>query len=260
MTGRFLVDASGRGAPAGATHVPGRRWLRADRLVALLGTMSAPVRAIEPALVLEADEEGWWYSVPQPDGGLLVALVTDADLLPERGRSGLVAHFSARLSLSPHTAARSAGGSLTAPPWIARADSGLLLPDRGLGWRALGDAAMACDPLAGDGVARAMRTSLEAAPEIDRLIADPAAAGMGATETSQRFGAYLESRGRYYDSEARWPRAPFWARRRPMDWKAAPLFLGPLHVLRWDGAPLTRDAAAPVEALLPPSAVRALLG
>jgi flavin-dependent dehydrogenase len=259
VSGRLLVDASGRGAPASALHIVDRRWRRADRQIALLGTMTKPARAIEPTLLLEAVEDGWWYSVPQPEGALLAVLVTDGDLLPARGRSALAEHFSVRLGRSVHTAERAAGATLSAQPWIVRSDSGLLVPDRGRAWRAVGDAAMACDPLAGDGVLRALRAAIEAAPEIDRQLADPDAAPTDAETMPDRFRAYLELRGRYYQREARWPDSPFWARRRPIDFQAAPLFLDPLRVLQWDGAPLPRERVAPVEGLIPLYALRALL-
>ena len=153
MKSRYLIDASGRGASAGVAHMPGRRWLRADRLVAIVGSMTAPAEGIEPVLVLEATQDGWWYSVPQPMGNLLAVLVTDSDLVRPRRDADLAELFLAKLRRTEHTAARCAGANLSAPPWSARADSGLLLPDRCARWRVVGDAAMSCDPLAGDGVA-----------------------------------------------------------------------------------------------------------
>jgi flavin-dependent dehydrogenase len=264
VAARYLVLASGRGAPTGATSAPERHWLRADRLVALLGRLSAPTAAIEPALQLEAEpallleavEEGWWYSVPQPDGSLLATLMTDGDLLPARGRAALAEHFTAALARTAHTAARAAGGMLTAEPWIARADSGLLLPDRGPDWRALGDAAMACDPLAGNGVVRSLNSALQAAPDIDRTLSG---APSSTPDLHAGFIDYLAMRGRYYAREPRWPEAPFWARRRPVAWQAAPLFLEPQQPLVRTGVAAAREALAPIESLIPPEAIRAVL-
>ncbi len=257
LTARFLVDASGRGAPAGARNLSERRWLQMDRLVALVGALT-PRDPIEPELLLEAVEEGWWYSVPQPGGRLLATLMTDADLLPARGPKRLEQHFTAALARTVHTAARAAGAALAAPPWIVRADSGILLPDHGHAWRAVGDAAMACDPLAGDGVVRSLRAALEAAPEIDREL-DGGTVASGGDTLQARFRDYLDMRERFYEREARWPEATFWARRRPLDWRTAPLFLDPRRRIRWEGMPPPRDVVAPVEALLPPPAVRSLL-
>jgi 2-polyprenyl-6-methoxyphenol hydroxylase-like FAD-dependent oxidoreductase len=258
VTASYLVDASGRGAPATAVHIPGRRWLRADRLVALVGKFTG-TRPIEPVLVLEAAEEGWWYSVPQPDGALLAVLVTDADLLPARGRTALGHHFLAGVSRAPHTAERAAGGELASAPWIARSESGTLLPGRGRAWCALGDAAIGCDPLAGDGVTRALKAAFDAAPEIDRELAGDETAAAAANERlRERFGDYLDLRARYYEHEPRWRDALFWARRRSVDWREAPLLLDPRHLLRWNGTVPSREALAPVEALIPYGALRKL--
>lgn len=259
VTARFLVDASGRGAPATIDHVPPRRWLRADRQLAVVGKLRGSTRALEPEMLIESVEDGWWYSAPQPDGELVVVLITDADLYPLRGRTARASEFRNRLARAAHTAARAAGATLTAPPWIGRCDSGLLLPDRGPGWHAIGDSAMACDPLAGDGVFRALRDGLLVAPEIDRALAEPDLPVDAAT-LPERFRAYLEIRGRYYEREARWPTAPFWARRRPIDVATAAAVLTADQVLRWDGTSPAREVIAPVEALIPFYALRSLLG
>jgi hypothetical protein len=162
-----------------------------------------------------------------------------------------------------HTARRCGGASLDLSPWVARSESGFLFPDRGDNWCAIGDAAMGSDPLAGDGVARAIRSAMDAAPGIAQALAT---GEIGTAPTSdqdnglrQRFIEYLEMREHYYLAERRFAQAPFWVRRHPIAWRAAPLFLDPRQSLHWDGAPLARDAIAPVEALLPVHAVGALL-
>src|SRR5262249_36607629 len=143
---RYLVDASGRGAPATSPYLRERRWLRVDRQIAVLGSLAVPDGPVEPLLVLEPVENGWWYSVPEPDGTLLTVLITDADLLPVRG-GALAEHFAAGIRLTTHTRARAQRAELVAHPRIVRCDSGLLIPSHGVGWSAVGDAAMACDPL-----------------------------------------------------------------------------------------------------------------
>jgi flavin-dependent dehydrogenase len=251
---RFLVDASGRGATATAS-LPGRsRWLSCDRMVAVVGwlTSSSP----EADLLIEASEDGWWYSAPQPNGQLVVALMTDADLTPAGSRNQLTARWHAALRRTEHTAERSRGASLASPIRIVRADSGRLLSDRRPGFCAVGDAATALDPLAGNGVARALRSGLEAAEAIDQALSGSSLVESGIAE---RFADDLNRRARYYLLERRWPAAPFWVRRHPPDWETVPLTLSPTSLLRWDGRLPTRNVLAVAEALLPRGAIAATL-
>jgi flavin-dependent dehydrogenase len=256
VAARLVIDASGRGA-SGTTGRVQRRWLQVDRLVAVLGTVARSGIDVEPVLLLEAVEDGWWYSVPQPGGGLLVALMTDADLIPASARTNLAAYLTDRMRHAEHTVERVGGRHLAATSWIARADSGVLLPDSGPTWRAVGDAAMACDPLAGDGVVRAIRSGMATAVDADAQMAGRVSTAVAAAPLEQ-FAEYLETRGRYYAYEQRWPNALFWTRRRPIDWQHAPLFLEPLSMLRPGRTTPDRHTLAPVETLIPPIAQRGL--
>jgi flavin-dependent dehydrogenase len=251
--GRYFVDASGRGAPAGA-GLRDRRWLALDRQVALVGRMRT-TDEVGYDLLLESAEHGWWYSVPQPDGGLVVVLVTDADLVLRGDRAELPLRYRAALAATRHTSARCAGMELEPEIRVTRADSGRLLPDHGHGWCAVGDAAMAGDPLAGNGVPRALRGALEAVQRVDAELHGRAA---DESPNDRRFSEFLERRAEYYAVESRWADAPFWLRRRAVPWKESPITLDPTALLRPGTAP-SRAALAPVELLLPPRAIASTL-
>lgn len=255
---RFVVEASGRGAPATATAIAERRWIRLDRQVALVARTTAPTVPVEPELLLETVENGWWYSVPQPDGALLLALATDADLLPARGGAALADFVRATLPAAPLTHRRCAGTSLAGAVFIVRSETGVLVPDRGLRWRAVGDAALGLDFLAGDGVVRALRAAARAAHDIDRQLAG--AASQDSTPPTALLADSLQLRQRYYHVERRWPTAPFWARRQPPNWQDAPLVLAPTQLVQRSGSAKASAAQwAPVEALVPPSALREVM-
>jgi flavin-dependent dehydrogenase len=251
---RYLVDASGRGAPATA-RLGGRRWVASDRQVALIARLPR-VTAVdpEPHVLVETVPEGFWYTAPQPDGGLVVVLLTDADLAPAGARADLPARFRSALGRTTHTAARTGALGADLAVTIARADSGRLVPDRGDGFRALGDAAMSTDPLGGNGVPRALRAAAEAAAEID---AELAGGPPAPSPIERRFARYVDRRASYYAIEGRWPDEPFWARRRPIDWRTAAITLPPDTPIRWARDLSPRDLA-PVEALLPPRALNLL--
>lgn len=253
-TARVLVDASGRGAPATAALPNRGRWLACDRMVALVGSLTTS--RTESDLLIEASEDGWWYSVPQPDGQLIVALMTDADLTPAGPRNKLTARWHAALARTQHTAARCHGARVVRAIRTVRAETGHLQPDCPPGFWAVGDAAVALDPLAGNGVARALRSGLATAGVIDLALAG---APVARSVTAERFADDLDRRASYYLLESRWPAALFWARRHPPDWTTTPLTLSPTSLLRWDGRSPGRDALAKVEALLPRSAIAATL-
>jgi len=249
--GQRLVDASGRGAPA-TLPLGGRRWLSQDRQVAILGRM-VPSGLVDPGpgLYLEAVEEGFWYSARLADGTFIAVLLTDSDVLVTLGRNR-DERFAHALGRTRYTAPRTRGFELAGRPHVFRSDSGRLFPDRGPGWRAVGDAAMGTDPLGGNGVARALKSALEAASSLD--------APYDGARAEQRFSDYLDQRTEFYWIEDRWPDAPFWARRRPVDiegrplsWRQVQLELSPEAVIEWRAAP-----SPGAEAWLPRASLAAL--
>jgi flavin-dependent dehydrogenase len=253
LRARYVVDASGRGAGATAQLEPQRAWLSFDRQIALVGRV--PSRASDPELLLEASEDGWWYAVPQPDGTLLVALLTDGDLAGPREERA--SRLLSALAKTHHVRRLVDGTEFSGPPAVVRADTGFLVPDCGPGWRAVGDAAMGGDPLAGDGVERALRSALEAAPSIEREL--DAAPFTPAPSQAPRIEAYLTARAAYYAVERRWPESLFWKRRRPIDHRRAEIWLAPEALLRSTGRDHDESAMAPAEALLPRRALSAAL-
>ncbi len=259
VTARFIVDASGRGGGSDTFAWGDRVWTSFDRTVGVVGWVS-PVEGAppEPELLVETVREGWWYSAPQPNGSLVLTLITDSDLIEAEGRAGLKEWWLAALSKSAHTAERALRANLVSELLVRRADSGWLQPSHGQKWVAVGDAAMAWDPLAGNGIARSLNSGLDAAEHIDHALCgskvrDP-------LDPSHSFEAYLERRAEYYRMERRWPEALFWMRRQPIDWKSAPVALHPETLLQWDGRLRTRETLAPFEALLPHRWIRFVLG
>ncbi|MGC1301981.1 MAG: hypothetical protein WA840_06375, partial [Caulobacteraceae bacterium] len=85
----------------------------------------------------------------------------------------------------------------------------------GDGWIAAGDAALAFDPLAAQGLFNALYTGLAAAETADRwLDGDLQAPADLAGEFARIRQAYQDHLAAWYGLESRWA-SPFWARRRP---------------------------------------------
>jgi flavin-dependent dehydrogenase len=211
ITARFVVDAGGRMAPL--VRLLGGRPQPRDRLVCSWTHGSA--RGDAGTTVTIADKNGWWYTSPLPSGRRVLAFHTDADLPITKGLvgAGLMNHAHEQPDLAALLAEVdfrpvSPGGYCAAhTSWIEAA--------AGPGWLAVGDAALACDPLSSQGLFNALYSALMAANALRRALAGDADALADYQRTIARVvDAHRDNLAAYYSMESRWPTLPFWARRR----------------------------------------------
>lgn len=188
-----LVEAAGRG-PSFA----GARRVVHDRMVALVGLTLASGE--DERALIEATEQGWWYSTRLPNGRLVMTFQTEP-------RPGLRCRWDELLAGAPATAARAYGPAQDVR--LVAANSHRSDPMAGDGWLAVGDAAAAHDPIAGLGIQWALGSGIAGAEAI--LGRDLATYERSMDE---HFTRYLATRAQYYQAETRWPDAPFWRRRR----------------------------------------------
>jgi flavin-dependent dehydrogenase len=213
---QMLVDATGR---AGwIAHSQGSRRRAYDHLIGLIGVLSLEASAppTVPVLLLEAAEEGWWYSAPLPDRTLIVAYMTDADYLTASGvrRTDFWKH---KLNHTIHTVSRTRGFRLPAEVHVRSASSSRLEQIVGPGWVAVGDAASVYDPLSAAGIGKALHSGLHAASAIHaHLSGHHGGLDEYATSIGEQFEMYLKQRQYYYRKEARWPQSLFWQRRQAL--------------------------------------------
>ena len=212
MQARCLVDATGRACLAARRQGATRR--RIDRLTGVIGLFTAAAQEQEYETLVEAAADGWWYSVWLPDARLVVALMTDADLLPQ-GQSQLQAHWQRRLGETLHTHSRTGDLTLASPLRLIAAGSEILECSGGANWLAVGDAAFSFDPLSAQGIYKALQSGLLAAEAIsDTLCGNSSTAQEWSLRNRKSFDRYLETRRAYYHREQRWPASVFWQRRR----------------------------------------------
>jgi flavin-dependent dehydrogenase len=258
-----LIDARGRSAPVSG---PRRAWIKFDRLVGVVA-WPRPERPVESdaaddaELLIEAVENGWWYSARLPNGVLVATFMTDADLL-ERGRVRTPQRFWQKAREQAPLTRQRIGNA--APPdlvRVLRADSGYSYPDRGRNWIAVGDAARATDPLAGMGILNALRSAVAAANEIHaRLNAGQCALGpTGSPPAASRQLQYLQTRSKYYSREGRWPESTFWARRSALSMEGFECRLHPEAILSTSPSRANAIDLARAESLLPYQQIEALL-
>jgi flavin-dependent dehydrogenase len=211
----FVVDATGRTARLAGSL--GARRVSYDRLIGVAaffeGSVAAPVEEDSFTLV-EAVSSGWWYSSRLPGGKLIAVYLTDGDLLD---RAALrVEGWVTLLQKTEYTAerVRKYGGGDPTPPRIKPANTVRLTTVTGDGWLAVGDSAVAYDPLASHGIAMAMGSGFNAAAGIIGFLDGHRDAMRDYEHLIDRaFASYLLMHHDAYLHEQRWPHEPFWRRR-----------------------------------------------
>ena len=199
VSARFVVDATGRAS--WLAHRAGARRIVDDRLVAVVAFLRG-VPTADSFTLVEAVENGWWYTAPVPDGRLAAMFITDPTVVRPP------ADFNALLAAAPYTRDRcGAAAHGGAPRWV---DAGSSRLDRVAGddWLAVGDAALALDPLSSHGLGSAIFGGMEAAKAIVDENTDRYAAKIYSV-----WNGYVSRRHKTYSLERRWPDAPFWQRR-----------------------------------------------
>lgn len=208
---RFTIDATGRHAAFARTQ--GARILSDDHLTGLVG-MFEGTENTQTSTLVEAVEDGWWYSAHLPDNRTVVAFMTDADVvrthhLHERDV------WLKRLGDNRQTRLRIVDAQLVHGPIAAPAHSQILDPIAGDGWVAAGEAAVGFDPLSSMGIGYAIATGIQSARVgASALGGNVEHARLYASDVAQHYRAYLARRQAYYLIEKRWPDSPFWARRQ----------------------------------------------
>lgn len=186
----FLIDATGRASRI--ARLLGARRLVHDPLVAVVTFLETGDR--DSYTLVEAAEEGWWYTAALPSYRLVAMFVTDPPA-------------PAFIAPPPHTRARIARS--TAPPRVVDAGSARLDRFAGDGWLAIGDAALSMDPLSSHGIAAALHGGMLAA---EAIVSRDTQRYISAME--KMWDGYASMRRTFYAAETRWPGAAFWARRR----------------------------------------------
>lgn len=207
VAGRILVDATGRKA-----LLASRLGAQAEVADRLIGAVSFRELS-EPAqwTLIEAVEEGWWYSAPLPGGRMVFAYMTDSDLW-----NGDLWHEL--MALAPLTFDRAGCKRILPPSMVVSAGSLVRRPAIGPNWIAAGDAALAFDPLSGQGVLKSIESGTRCAAAIASYLAGvPDALKSYDTWVQETYDGYLSVRHQFYSAAPRWPNSQFWKRRQSAD-------------------------------------------
>lgn len=207
----ILIDASGR-ASFVARRLGADR-LEYDTLVCVYQFFRAPTDSNDTRTMVESTRNGWWYSSYLPSAGLLAAFMSDAHLLP-RGARALRVHWRQELDATMYTRRRVDAARPVGMIHTTRANSYQMSAISGENWVAVGDAAMAFDPLSSQGLYNALRSAIEASRAVQQHFAGDRAALLDyAAREQQRFPRFLDMRSAYYGREMRWRDSAFWRTR-----------------------------------------------
>jgi flavin-dependent dehydrogenase len=203
LGGRLLVDATGRKGSIARTLGCGVQAV--DRLVGAVTVL--PRSGAEQWTLIEAVENGWWYTAPLPGDRTVFAYMTDSDLLKDSS-------WGEFLKQAPLTSERASAIEELPQIHIVSAASVVRQPVTGPNWIATGDAALAFDPLSGLGIYKTIESGLRSSAAIVRCF-EGDSSGMVEYEnwTVEGFRSYLSMRQQFYGSVQRWPESPFWQRR-----------------------------------------------
>lgn len=209
----FVVDATGRRAVfASQQHV---RKVLLDQLlgVFIFFGLDGGSPLTDTYTMVEAWEEGWWYSALVPDDTIAVMCMSDVDIVKKR-RLNSSAEWFAKLQETRHTKDRVRHAEPLDAPSVQAAYSHRLEKMTGDAWLAVGDAATTFDPLSSLGIFKGLRSGIMASYAIGDYF-EGSSSGLEKYEAilAREFEEYLVTRADFYGQERRWENSPFWRRR-----------------------------------------------
>lgn len=232
----FLVEARGRQAPLTADR------LRGPETVSLLNVWQGSPGT--PASAVESVADGWAWMARLEDGRCYWQVTLDAAGLP--GKAGLAAYCAARRARSALVAELFDAQALAPAQVHARSSTAILAGECvGPDWIRVGDAAMAVDPLSGNGIFQSLSSALQAPVVINTLLCRPERAALARQFHQQRveqlFLRFARIGRDFYGQEQTRMGQPFWDRRQAWPDGQALHVAADWQALRVERRPVLRD-------------------
>lgn len=242
LQARYLVDATGRAAAV--SRRLGARRVVTDRLVAVYRYFRWPSvlpenlfsdgafgygvgpdartidgrildsRTLDSRTLIEAMAHGWWYSTGSPGGDLVIALMTDNDLVHRHKLRNPVI-WDRLWRRTRYTRLYTEGAEPLHDPAVAPVGSQRLEPVCDRGWLAVGDAAATFDPLSSLGIFKALRGAILGSYAIlDHLTGKPDVVLKYSALIEGEYRSYMSKRAEVYSAVTRFEKQLFWQRRQ----------------------------------------------
>ncbi|MBA6068295.1 MULTISPECIES: NAD(P)/FAD-dependent oxidoreductase [Pseudomonas] len=211
LHGEFLVEARGRQAPLSE----GR--LRGPETVSLLNLWQAAPGT--PVSAVESLDDGWAWMARLADGRCYWQVTLDATTAQLPGKAALPEYCAERRRGSALVAQLFGERAFVPAQVHARSSTAILAGNcAGPDWLRVGDAAMAVDPLSGNGIFQSLSSALQAPVVINTLLQRPGQADLAQrfhqTRVEQLFLRFARIGRDFYAQETQRVAQPFWARRR----------------------------------------------
>lgn len=211
LRARFVVEARGRLAP----HPP-QGVIRGPETVALLWRGQGAAGG-EAGSAVESLPGGWAWCARLPTGPVALQLTVDPSTIALPPRAQLGAFIRERLS-TVDAALPFLDTAAAEVHALARTSGAVLAPEVcAENWLRVGDAAMAADPLSGNGIFQSLSSALQAPMVVHTLLNHPADAPHARRFHTERVQGLFQRFARigrdFYAQEARWAGEPFWAAR-----------------------------------------------
>ncbi len=205
-----IIDATGRNSKV-AKQI-GVSRLQDDTLMAIYGWMKSDPHDKDHRTIIEATENGWWYTSKLAQGNRVVCFHSDS---PQIGQWIRMPHlWQAALAqtkfvskvmkeTTPIEAFR------VTPSWGSSLEQ-----YAGDHWIAVGDAALSFDPISSQGIFNALYTGMKGAEAVLKTSwGDNNALPHYTQELKKIRSTYLRHHSIMYAAEQRWPQVPFWQSR-----------------------------------------------
>jgi len=234
----FLVEARGRQAPTLG------KGLRGPETVSLLnrwqGTPGSTASAVESLA------DGWAWMARRADGQCYWQWTVDVASAGLPGKAMLLDYCRQKRGESAVARVFFGGEPELDVQLHARSSTAILHPQVcDDNWIRVGDAAMAVDPLSGNGIFQSLSSALQAPTVINTLLCKPERAALARRFHQQRveqlFLRFARIGRDFYADEQRWLDQPFWQARRL--WPDAEIAHAEadFNALRIERAPVLRD-------------------
>ncbi|MGY4818348.1 flavin-dependent monooxygenase QhpG [Pseudomonas chlororaphis subsp. piscium] len=238
----FLVEARGRQAPALSKELG--KGLRGPETLSLLNRWQGAPGATASAV--HSLEDGWAWMARQADGQCYWQLTVDVASAALPGKAQLLDYCRQRRQGSALAREFFADGPEHDLQLHARSSTAILCPQVcGDHWIRVGDAAMAVDPLSGNGIFQSLSSALQAPAVINTLLQRPERAALAqrfhAQRVEQLFLRFARIGRDFYADEQRWAERPFWQARRQWPDTEPAHRVADFSALRIEHAPVLRD-------------------